>query len=195
MTEREAFLYQLATGPILRSDAIVVLCGQDAEARTRFGVGQFATGAAPFLMLSGGRHDPPHTEGAKEMAVKAMALGVTPAAIVVEDQSQNTREQAEGVLAKAKEMSWGRLLLVASPYHLPRAFLTFLRLLKDEGKDQEVHVQPVPASHLGWYSSPNGQETRADLLGVELEKIDRYTDHVATYAEGLEYLRFWERGP
>jgi uncharacterized SAM-binding protein YcdF (DUF218 family) len=194
MTDREAFCYQLATLPILRADAVVILCGQDGEERTKFGVGQFATGVAPYLVLSGGLHDPPRVWGAKELAAKAMGMGVSPANIVVESESQNTREQAVNVLAMCEERNWKRLLLVASPYHVPRAYLTFLAVLLEQGKSDDIHLLPVPASHLNWHEPPKGMEqTRAELLDVEFLKIAAYKpEHVASYADGLVYMASWE---
>ncbi len=35
-------------------------------------------------------------------------------------------------------------------------------------------------------------EPRADLIETEAAKIIEYGTHVASYAAGLDYLRFWE---
>lgn len=78
------------------------------------------------------------------------------------------QQLAEVTLAK-------RVLLVTSRFHAPRAFLTYLRAMKDV----EVYVtwyQPSPVDEL--------------MLQEELGKINDYQrkGHVATYEEGLQCL-------
>ena len=51
----------------------------------------------------------------------------------------------------------------------------------------------VPDPNQSWFGKPDGMdETRAELLADELDKCELYTDDVASFTEGLEYLEYWE---
>lgn len=206
MTPTSEFLSVLHTGPLLAGDVIVVLCGEDAEARVRTGYGLLQQGAAPRLLLSGGRSEPPAILGAHAMAAKLVGMGLAPDRVLLETESQHTAEQAANVLRLATGEEWGRLLLVASAYHLPRAFLTFVRALGQaavpvpggdgEGETQlltdRIHILPV-AAYAPWGQCPPGRDrTRRELARVDWCKVATYGDDVATVEEGLAYLERWE---
>jgi uncharacterized SAM-binding protein YcdF (DUF218 family) len=193
ISDREQFLACLFSGPLLKSDAVVVLCGQDGIERAKVGVQLFRQQEPPpFLVLSGGV-DNEKCEGAKTCHPFVMGQGVSPSRIILETESTNTREQAVNVVGMAIERSWRRLLLVASPYHVPRVFLTFLKALQEVDKDEEVQLVAVPASHLPWWKSPKGEKrTRLELLSGEAGKIAMYPQHIASYSKGLDHLRLWE---
>lgn len=202
MTDRDLFLAQLFTQPLRRADAIVVLAGEDAAARLELGLQLFRQGGAPLLAIAGGRHQPPAILGAKQLQTDAIAAGVAPDRILV-TSGANTREQALDVLADADQRDAHTLLLVASSYHLPRAFLTFLQALtgtppSSERKvlrEHEVLLVPVAASQSRWHECPpGGDRTREQLFHVESVKIAEYQalGHCASYAQGLEYFKHWE---
>jgi uncharacterized SAM-binding protein YcdF (DUF218 family) len=194
-TERERFLAVLYTGPLLQSDAIVVLAGEDAAPRLAVAAQLLRDGGAAKILVTGGRHDPPRHVGATACAAQLMGMGIKPACLITDDRPQHTRDQAVAFAASAQQESWGRVLLVASSYHLPRAYLTFVKALAEAEMPDTVHVCPVPTSQTPWFGSPAGVDaTRGDLLAVELAKIDEYgaQGHVASYAEGLAYLQHWE---
>jgi uncharacterized SAM-binding protein YcdF (DUF218 family) len=51
------------------------------------------------------------------MRDKAIAMGVNPEAILLENESLHTRENAEHVLSLIKERGFRRVILVTSPFH------------------------------------------------------------------------------
>lgn len=184
-----AFLAALYTVPLRRVDALVVLCGEDAQARVDFALQLFKQEAAPVILLSGGYHQPPAILSAEHLAGPLMGQGIAPSRIMLERESQNTYQQAANVLARARLEGWGSLMLVASAYHLPRAFLTFVRAMEE---DDKVRIVPVAASQSRWVDQPPGVDrTRDQLFAVELSKIGVYREHVATWGEGLAKLREW----
>lgn len=69
-------------------------------------------------------------------------------------------------------------IIVTSAYHMPRAFLTFLQVLKDAGLERKVRLWCAPAP-----------SSMAKLSG-EWDKIREYQTkgHVARIDEGLTYL-------
>ena len=199
-TAREKFLAVLANGPLLKADAIVVLLGEDSNERIDVAVELMASGAGPELFLSGGIEDPPRRRSAKAMTPKLLGRGVAPMAVYADNEAMNTREQAVNFVAHAVEKGWKRALLVASPYHMPRAFLTVLKAIMEHGPTSdggvpftELHIIPVTAAQALWWSCPDGMtKTRLDLYSAEMDKIKEYRKHVASWGNGLDYLKFWE---
>lgn len=193
ITDREKFCCLLSNGPLLRSDAIVVLCGEDANPRLALATQIMRQHGAHLVVLSGGKHEPPRWRGADALVPELLGAGVSNDRILRETSSMNTRQQAVIIAQMAVEKGWKRLLLVASPYHVYRAFLTFLRALQEVGKDTEIQLLVAAASQSSWFKSPEGMDvSRLDLLSTELCKIEEYGEHVATYEEGLNYLAYWE---
>ena len=193
MTDALAFVAVMANQPKLRADAVVVLSG-DGEARVDMALNVFTEGGAPLIVLSGGLDAPPFSLTAQALARNAIEKGIAPDRLVLEADSGNTRQQAVNVVAMAMDRGWTKLLLVASHYHSFRAFLTFVRALRDAGQLETIRVMPATADHVSWFKlAPVGMsESRRSLLDSEFQKIEEYANDVATYAEGLAYLEFWE---
>ena len=134
-------------------DAIVVLAGgvypqgslrpqddlsEQSRHRTTCGADLFIQGLAPKLLLTGGDasafgQGPPE---AREMKRLAHRLGVADHAILLEEQSRNTYENAVNV---KQLLTGGSILLVTSAYHLPRAVALFA--------GQGFTVTPVPCGY------------------------------------------------
>lgn len=190
---RERFTAVLFNGPLLRADAIVLLCGEDATPRIATALELLHQSAAPLIVCSGGRHEPPRYLGALSAMSALLSGGLASDRILMEDQSQHTREQAVNVVEMAVLREWRRVLLVASAYHLPRAFLAFVRALNEAGEGERIQLVAVPASASPWFRAPEGMTaTRLDLLEAEWGKVAAYGSHVATYEEGLAHLAYWE---
>lgn len=196
MSDREVFLAALAGSPVRAGDAIVVLCGEDGQARADLVTGLLSRNAARHVVLTGGKDLPPRLIGAERLFVSLVGKGVHPAAMIVDKRAQNTREQAVNMVALAREKEWTSLLLCASNYHAPRAFLTFVKALDEAGLGVGVRLVNVPTLNVPWFTAPPGADAiRADILRGELRKIEEYGDHVATVQRGLEYLSYWEGRP
>jgi len=195
MTDQAAFLAVLYTGPILHADAIVVFSG-DGKVRLDTAVQALKQGAAYYVVVSGGVDNPPHSLHADEAARYLVSSGLQPSRIVKDAESMNTRDQAVWLAKECQARGWKRVLLVASHYHMPRAFLTCVKAMADE-RVEDVHVVPLPA-YAPWWERPEGMSvSRVDLLDSEAAKIREYgaRGDVASYADGLAYLRLWECGP
>ena len=134
-------------------DAVVVLAGgvfqkgslrptdevSDASRqRTGCGAGLWQQNLAPKLLLTGGDATVFRTGlmESHEMKRWALRLGVPESAIVIEEKSRTTYENA--VQTKAM-LGSGRILLVTAAYHLPRA----VRLFEKQG----FVVTPFPCGY------------------------------------------------
>jgi len=189
VSAREQFLAAVYTGPLHKADAIVVLCGEDAEQRALAATELFRQGAAPLIVCSGGVDGEPRWMDGERVSGLLMARSVPPKALIVEHGSQNTHEQAVNLIEMAEANDWHRLCIVASAYHIPRAMLTFIKAI---GK-RPIHVVAVPASQLTWWGTPPGMVvTRLELFNAEMAKVEEYGDHCATWAEGLAYVERFE---
>lgn len=191
---RERFIAAVSSGPMYRGDAIVALSG-DGHARLDVAVHLMRQTAAPRVLVTGAVDNPPHSLTAEAAERYLINRGLDPNRIVRLDGGMNTREEAVGAIAIAAQEGWKRLLVVTSPHHQYRSFLTFVQALIDAGKQDEIHVLNVSATQLRWGHPPPGMsETRLDLLDGELAKIEEYAQkgHVASYQAGLDYLLAWE---
>jgi uncharacterized SAM-binding protein YcdF (DUF218 family) len=127
------------TGP--DADAIVVLGAPLAPdgalssvlaERVAGGVALWLAGAAPTLVLTGGKGPGARHAEAPAMAAAARAAGVRADAIVVEERSRTTAENAREVAALLP--AGARVWIVTQPFHGRRARRVFRRA----GLDAEV---------------------------------------------------------
>lgn len=71
--------------------------------------------------------------GAAYMREQAILMGVPPSALLLEQESLHTRENAEYVMALLKEHQIRRIILVTSPFHQLRTYLTFVKVMRPYG--------------------------------------------------------------
>ncbi len=110
----------------------VTLDGATAN-RLLYGAELYRAGKAPIVILSGGqmpwtKDQPPMSQG---MAEVIELMGVPKFAIIKEPDSANTYENAVDVAKILKARRIGRILLVTSAIHMPRA----LALFRHQGVD------------------------------------------------------------
>lgn len=154
--QRPSFPQLQSSQPQLpRADAIVVLGGAigpvsrfdqgDADApalagnRVALAARVWREQRAASILLSGG--PAARTRGVAEariMTAVLRKLGVPEQAMVLEDRSTSTRDNARNSAAIARQRDWRRVVLITSPLHLPRA----ARLFEREG----LQVLPMAPS-------------------------------------------------
>ena len=113
-------------GRCSEADAIVVLgCRGPAALRRRLEIGirLFEVGAAPLLVLSGGGGGP--VPEAELMRRAAIADGVPPTALLIDNVSRDTFENARETARLLTARGLRSVLLVSDRVHLPRAALLF----------------------------------------------------------------------
>ncbi len=184
MDSEELKIISLVSSDIIsKSDAIICLEG-DGQERTKRALEIFKQGFAPVIIVSGGYDNPPFSIIASKMADYLLGQGVKKSEIIVEQISQNTRGQALEVMKMAKEKKWEKLILVASIFHQPRAYLTFLKAMDELG----LKILIINAS-------VENQHPSQELLDLEFKKIKEYGEkgHVFTFNQVFEYQKWKEQ--
>ena len=192
MTPREKFIALVSNDTLEKADAIIILEG-DLLVRVPEGARLYKEGWAPIVVISGGDTDQPaYAVPASQMLPALLKEGVPREAVILEEKPQNTRDQAVEIMKLARERGWKSIILVASHYHQYRAFLTFLKAMREAGL--ELALISAPVRDLRWWEK-TGRGLRIDNFATELKKIDKYREeqgHVASYEEGIQYLQWKE---
>lgn len=187
MTEKELFIILASNDAPKKADAAILLEG-DGYVRVPEAVRLWKDGVTKYIVPSGGVDDVKEGKcGASLLAKKLVRLGVPAKKIILEEKSTQTRTQALEVLTLAKQKKWHSIIIVASHFHLYRAFLTFLKVASET--KMKILIYNSPAKDLSWFEKTLWGK-RADLLHSEFEKIEEYRQkgHVASYQDAIKYF-------
>lgn len=191
MNNKEKFLVLISNERLKKADAIILLEG-DGLNRVKPAADLYLQGWADTIVVSGGVYTPDYGSYPSEYLIPELIKGGVPSEkIVIEGKSKHTREQAEEVLELARNHGWKKIILVASSYHQPRAFLTFLKVMNE--KNLKLQIINAPARELSWFEE-TGWGKRNELLDAEFEKIEKYMalGQMATFKEAIEYQQWKE---
>ncbi len=165
---------QTAFGECSKVDAIVAVSGGDTGARADEAIKLYKQGWAPRIIFSGAAADPTGPSNAEAMSRRATNAGVPESAVVTEELSRTTAENALNTSAFIKDQSITTIILVTSAYHQRRASLEFSSIL---GPSVAIFNHPVATDRdwvgFWWWTTGRGWW----LAGGELVKI------VAFYGE------------
>jgi uncharacterized SAM-binding protein YcdF (DUF218 family) len=154
---------QVPIAALAKAPAMVVLGGSvsppqlggseidlnSAADRVWYAARLFHAAKAPMLILSGGYDPERHAYSeARAMAAFLTDLGVPDQAMVLEEQSRNTRQNAANSAALLKARGIDRILLVTSALHMPRAMALFTA--------QGLQVIPAPTDFESRQAPPSG---------------------------------------
>ena len=126
------FLLEGRQAPLERSDAIIVISGDEALARFREGLRLYRAGWAPTIIFSGAAQDGLRSN-AEAMRLQALAEGVPPSAILTDHAAADTYGNAVHTRSLMLAHGLRSAILVTSPYHLHRAVLTFEGVYRGTG--------------------------------------------------------------
>ena len=179
------------------AEAIVLLGGGTAPAeyprsmvevnsagdRVLYAARLYKQGAAPNILLSGGRIDwlesGEDSSPAVEMAELLKLMGVPPEALWLQDRSRNTYEDALYSSQMLKEKNIKRILLVTSAKHMPRSVALF--------EQQGLQVVPLPTDYsvtqAGWE-----EMLHPDLEAFLIALVPSGSSLAATSSALKEYL-------
>lgn len=146
-------LCPMTNGPVTREgcdavDAIIAVSGGDTNARTSHAVDLYKNGWAPLLIFSGAAQDKSGPSNALAMRQIAIELGVPAGAILIEEESENTEQNALNTKAIIQNNNIERVILVTSGYHQRRANLEFGKQL---GPSIVIENSPTNDKDWTWY--------------------------------------------
>lgn len=186
------------------ADAIVILGGVTAPAefpremaeisgggdRLLYGAALYKRGLAPVIILTGGNL--PWTDAATnstdEMAELLVLMGIPETAILAEERSANTFENAVFTRELAEPLGIERIILVTSALHMPRS----VPLFENEG----FTVNPAPTDYNAT-RSPGGRplaETWPDLVIGLFPNAGALGATAAAMKEYIGIAVYWLRG-
>jgi uncharacterized SAM-binding protein YcdF (DUF218 family) len=110
---------------LVKSDAVVAISGGETDSRALEAIKLYKKGLASTIIFSGAALDPNGPSNARAMRRLAIAQNVPESAIMLDENSANTEQNAEGVGRIIKQNNFHRIILVTSPYHQRRASLAF----------------------------------------------------------------------
>lgn len=152
--------------PCQKADAIVAISGGDTTARTDEAIKLYQNGWANKLIFSGAAFDPDSPSNAAVMQRHAIAAGVPKSAILLDQTSRSTEQNASNSSNLFAENNIKNVILTTSAYHQRRAYLEF----KKYSPGVEVRNHPVASDDQWsglWWLTPRGWW----LAGSELVKI------------------------
>jgi uncharacterized SAM-binding protein YcdF (DUF218 family) len=153
--------------PAQPADVALVLAGDPNFERTRTAARLWLEGQVSLLIVTGGERSP--GDSATSLRDMAIALGVPPGRVLLEQVSHTTREAMVAVRPILEQLEVRRVALVTSPYNQRRAGWSARRALKG------IAIVNRPAEPAGW--RPEGwwksRASRRIVLG-EYAKLAYY---------------------
>ncbi len=130
--------------------AIIAVSGGDTAARTEAAIDLYKNGWAPKLVFSGAAEDTSGPSNAAVMRDIAISEGVPKENILIDENSQTTKQNAEQTATLLRKNTISSVILVTSAYHQRRTYLEFTQLLKNVEIRNHPVAQDNQWSRLWW---------------------------------------------
>lgn len=121
--------YLAPQSTLTHADAVVAISGGETSARADEAIKLYRDGYATTIIFSGAAADTRGPSNAKVMERQAIAEGIDPSHIKIDETSANTSQNASAVATIVHAAGIHSLILVTSPYHQRRASINFGRAL------------------------------------------------------------------
>ncbi|MDK2899217.1 MAG: hypothetical protein PWQ10_404 [Patescibacteria group bacterium] len=147
-------------------DAVVAISGGDTKARTNEAIALYKNGWTNILIFSGAAQDKSGPSNAAAMKTIAINAGVPASAILIDEYSETTRQNAENSQVIFTDNNIKSIILVTSGYHQRRASLEFnkyannVKVLNHPSKNDKDWSTLWWMTPYGWY-----------LAGSEISKV------------------------
>ncbi len=148
------------------ADAIIAVSGGDTAARAKSAIDLYKKGWAKLIIFSGAAADPNSPSNAAVMKQIAIKDHVPESAILIEGESNTTKENAEKTRILLAKYNIKTAIITTSPYHERRALWEFKRAaphIDFRTKPAEDHTWDL------WYLKPTGWwRAFSELLGISV---------------------------
>lgn len=138
-----------------KADTIIAVSGGDTAARTQKAINLYKNGWADRLIFSGAASDKSGPSNAEVMRKQALDNGVPASAILIEETSETTKENAENTRDILQVERIESAILVTSRYHMKRAMLEF----QNRAPSIEFRASPADVDNqwsTWWWTTPYG---------------------------------------
>jgi uncharacterized SAM-binding protein YcdF (DUF218 family) len=135
--------------------AIVAVSGGDTNARTDEAIRMYKNGWSDMLIFSGAAQDKSGPSNAAAMRVRAEDQGVPSAAILLDESSETTKQNAENTKTIFDSRNIKSVILITSGYHQRRASMEF----NARSSDVVIYNHPVASDQdwsFWWWTNPRG---------------------------------------
>lgn len=140
----------------VKVDAIVAISGGDTSARTGEAIGLYKNGWADLLVFSGAAQDKSGPSNAEAMKRQALAAGVPSDAVLVDETSETTKQNAANATSLFEEHNITSVIVVTSAYHQRRAGLEFGERAGNKIKIINHPVARDDQWSQWWWTTPTG---------------------------------------
>lgn len=148
------------------ADAIIAVSGGDTAARAKSAIDLYKKGWAKLIIFSGAAADPNSPSNAAVMKQIAIKDHVPESAILIEGESNTTKENAEKTRILLAKYNIKTAIITTSPYHERRALWEFKRAaphIDFRTKPAEDHTWDL------WYLKPAGWwRAFSELIGISV---------------------------
>lgn len=139
-----------------RVDAVVAISGGDTRARTAEAINLYKNGWADLLVFSGAAADKSGPSNAEVMMMQAISAGVPASAILLDETSETTKQNAANTADLFARNNIRSVILVTSAYHQRRAGLEFGHRAGDAVKIINHPVKVDNQWNGWWWTTPTG---------------------------------------
>lgn len=139
-----------------KADAIVAVSGGSTTLRAGEAIKLYKNGWADKLIFSGAALDENSPSNASVMRQQALREGVPESAILVDETSRTTHENAAQTAQILQNNQIQRLIVVTSPYHQRRTSLEFEQIAGNTTIIINHPVQNDPDWPKHWWITPRG---------------------------------------
>lgn len=158
--------YPTGVSPCQKVDAVVAISGGDTDARTDEAIRLYKNGWANYLIFSGAALDKTGPSNAAVMKSRAISAGVPASAVVIDETSENTQQNASNTDSLFKNLNIKTAILVTSGYHQRRASMEF------NSNESGVSIKNSPVKQDSEWSNMWWTTTRGWYLSAtEIVKI------------------------
>ena len=151
----------------VKADLILSL-GGDNGSRIRKAQHLYAEGYASRILLTGLEYGDPHIRSAYLgwRAAYLKSKGVPINAILFDNRSGNTWEEAENTLALMRMEGWNRVLVVSDPPHMRRMSWVWAKVFHDSGMEYRLIASPMPGweADVWWRNEKSAQYVLTELI-------------------------------
>ena len=148
------------------ADAIIAVSGGNTTARAQSAIDLYKAGWAPRIIFSGAAADPDSPSNAAIMKQLAIKSHVPESAILIEEESDTTKENAHNTKHLLDQYDIKTAIITTSPYHERRTLWEFERAAPS------VTFRAKPAADTTWdlwYLKPTGWwQAFSELIAISV---------------------------